>query len=85
MVNAWKKILATIVASSSVPLLGICGVTTTTVILSVVIFLSGASSIFLLEESDLLLIKIQAIVSPISQIRQRVPDQIDVVVINLKK
>lgn len=67
-----------------IPLLGIWGVTTMPVLLSVVTFLSGTSSMFFLRESGFLLIKTKAITSSISHIVQRIQDRTDIVVIDLE-
>ena len=87
-VSSWlilgKKTIATAITFSPILLLGIWGVTATPIILSVITFLSGARSMFLLRESGLLLIKTQAIVGPISHITQRIQDRTDVVVIDLE-
>ena len=51
--------------------------------MSVLTFLSGTSSIYLLRESDLFFIKTQAVVGSLSQIIQRIQDRTDVVVLDL--
>jgi len=87
-VSSWltvgKKTFVTILASLPIPLLGIWGVTTIPVVLSVVTFLSGTSSMFFLRESGFLLIKTKAIAGPISHIAQRIQDRTDIVVVDLE-
>ena len=87
-VSSWltvgKKTLATIIASLPILLLGIWGLTTIPVVLSILTFLSGTSSMFFLRESGLLLIKTKAIAGPISHIAQRIQDRTDIVVIDLE-
>ena len=87
-VTSWltsgKKAFATIIASLPIPLLGIWGVTTIPVVLSIGTFLSGISSMFFLRESGLLLIQTKAIAGPISHIAQRIQDRTDIVVIDLE-
>ena len=87
-VSSWltvgKKTFATILTSLPIPLLGICGVTTIPVVLSIVTFLSGTSFMFFLRESGFLLIKTKAIAGPISHIAQRIQDRTDIVVIDLE-
>lgn len=79
-----KKTFAAILTSLPIPLLGIWGRTTIPVVLSLVTFLSGAGSMFLLRESSFLLIQTQVIAGPISHIAQRIQDRKDVVVIDLQ-
>lgn len=87
-ISSWltvgKKTLATILSLSPVLFLGVGGATTTTIVLSVLTFLSGTSSMFFIRESDLFFIKTQAIVGSLSQVASRVQDRTDVVILDLE-
>jgi len=87
-ISSWltlgQKTLATLLTLSPITLLGIWGATTTTIVLSVVTFLSGTGSMFFIREADIFFIKTQAIAGSLSQIRQRIKDRTDVVVIDLE-